>query len=64
MLLRVLVDDEGRTKAIEVNTSSGHEMLDQAAIAAIRKWRFVPARASGHPVETLGQGTDRISAIE
>ena len=52
VLLRVLVDDEGRTKAIEVNTSSGHEMLDQAAIAALRKWRFVPARASGNPVET------------
>ena len=52
VLLRVLVDDEGRTKAIEVNTSSGHEMLDQAAIAALRKWRFVPARASGNPIET------------
>jgi TonB family protein len=52
VLLRVLVDDEGRTKAIEVNTSSGHEILDQAAIAALRKWRFVPARASGNPVET------------
>lgn len=52
VLLRVLVDEEGRAKAIEVNTSSGHEMLDQAAIAALKKWRFVPARASGKPVET------------
>ena len=52
VLLRVLIDEEGRTKVIEVNTSSGHEMLDQAAIAALKKWRFVPARASGKPVET------------
>jgi periplasmic protein TonB len=52
VLLRVLVDEEGRTKAIEVNTSSGHEMLDQAAIEALKKWRFVAARASGKPVET------------
>ena len=52
VLLRVLVDEEGRTKAIEINTSSGHDMLDQAAIEALKKWRFVPARASGKPVDT------------
>jgi len=52
VLLRVLVDEEGRTKAIEVNASSGHGMLDQAATEAIKKWRFVPARADGKPVET------------
>ena len=32
--------------------SSGHDMLDQAATEALKKWRFVPARASGKPVET------------
>ncbi|MGZ8423731.1 MAG: energy transducer TonB [Candidatus Binatia bacterium] len=52
VLLRVLVDEEGRTKAIEVNTSSGHDMLDQAATEALKKWRFVPARVSGIPIET------------
>jgi len=51
VLLRVLVDEEGRTKAVEVNTSSGHDMLDQAATEALKKWRFVPARAGGKPVE-------------
>ena len=52
VLLRVLVDEEGRTKAIEVNTSSGHDLLDRAAIEAIKKWRFVPARAGTKPIET------------
>ena len=52
VLLRVLIDEEGRSKVIEVNTSSGHDMLDQAATEALKKWRFVPARASGKPVET------------
>jgi periplasmic protein TonB len=52
VLLRVLVDEEGMSKVIEVNTSSGHDMLDQAATEALKKWRFVPARASGKPVET------------
>lgn len=52
VLLRVLVDAEGRTKAIEVNTSSGSDMLDRAATEAIKKWRFVPARAGTKPIET------------
>lgn len=52
VLLRVLVDEEGRTKAIEINKSSGHDMLDRAAAAAIKKWRFVPARAGTKPIET------------
>jgi len=52
VLLRVLVDEEGRTKAIEINKSSGHDMLDRAAAEAIKKWRFVPARAGTKPIET------------
>jgi protein TonB len=52
VLLRVLVDEKGRTKAIEVNQSSGHDLLDRAATEAIKKWRFVPARAGTKPVET------------
>lgn len=52
VLLRVLVDEEGRTKAIEINNSSGYDLLDQAATEAIKKWRFVPARVGGKPIET------------
>lgn len=52
VILRVLVDEEGRTKAIEINKSSGHNMLDRAAAEAIKKWRFVPARAGTKPIET------------
>jgi len=50
--LRVLVDEEGKSKVIEVNTSSGHDTLDQAATEALKQWRFMPARASGKAVET------------
>jgi periplasmic protein TonB len=52
VLLRVLVDEQGKTKAIEVNTSSGHDLLDRAATDAIKNWRFVPARVGGKPIET------------
>jgi protein TonB len=51
VLLRVLVDEQGRSKSAEVNQSSGSEALDQAAVQAIRSWRFSPARYGDKPVE-------------
>lgn len=52
VLLRVLVNDEGRSASVEVNRSSGIEALDQAAVEAIKHWRFVPARAGEKPVDS------------
>ena len=50
VLLRVLVNEEGRTASVEVNRSSGVESLDQAALEAIQRWRFSPARLGDRPV--------------
>lgn len=44
VLLRVRVGTDGRAESVEVATSSGHERLDRAALDAVRRWRFVPAR--------------------
>jgi len=52
VLLRVLVDEQGRSKKIEINRSSGSEALDRAAAEAIKRWRFVPARHGDQPVES------------
>lgn len=52
VLLQVLVDAEGRSKVVEVDTSSGSEVLDQAARDAIRRWRFSPARQGERAVES------------
>jgi TonB family protein len=52
VLLRVLVDEQGRSKSIEVNNSSGSEALDRAAGEAIKRWRFSPARYGVRPVES------------
>jgi periplasmic protein TonB len=40
----VWVSDEGRVDKLAVVGSSGHGLLDQAAVDAVRHWRFVPAR--------------------
>lgn len=52
VLLRVLVDDQGHSKQVEINSSSGDDALDRAAAEAIRRWRFHPARYGDKPVES------------
>ena len=50
VLLLVEVDENGRPSSIAVRRSSGHEVLDAAALRAVRKWCFDPARLGGKPV--------------
>ncbi len=49
-LLRVHVLADGRIGDVLVESSAGHPDLDQAAIGAIRGWRFEPARRGNEPV--------------
>jgi protein TonB len=49
VLLRVLVDEEGKSKLVEINLSSGSQVLDHAAAEAIKRWRFSPARYGDSP---------------
>ncbi|ASJ23956.1 TonB_C domain containing protein [Laribacter hongkongensis] len=35
---------------MEIDTSSGFARLDQAAVTAVRQWRFAPARHGDVPV--------------
>lgn len=51
VLLRVQVGADGVPKAVEVVRSSHSRSLDRAAIDAVRKWRFQPARQGGQAVE-------------
>ena len=44
VLLRVRVGADGRAETVDVAASSGYDRLDRAAIDAVRRWRFVPAR--------------------
>jgi protein TonB len=50
VLLRVRVSATGKVEAIETQQSSGHERLDEAARAAVRRWRFIPAKRGETPV--------------
>lgn len=50
VLLHVLVTSSGDAQQVEVRTSSGSERLDQAAMEAVRRWRFVPAKRGAEAV--------------
>ena len=51
VLLRVWVAADGTTTRTELARSSGSGTLDDAALAAVKNWRFVPARRGGEAVE-------------
>lgn len=52
VLLRVLVDAQGRAKTIEINKSSGNTALDDSARDAVKRWRFVPAHDGDRAIES------------
>ena len=51
VMLKVLVSRQGTALKIEMAHSSGHEILDKAAVDAVRNWHFVPARKGDSPME-------------
>lgn len=46
-LLRVRVSPSGKPGSIQIQRSSGRDLLDAAARAAVEKWTFVPATQGG-----------------
>jgi len=50
VLVDVVVQPSGLPSTISLHQSSGHPLLDRAALEAVRGWSFEPARAAGVPV--------------
>jgi protein TonB len=50
VLLRVRVLPDGTAGEVAVERSSGHEILDGAALRAVKLWLFSPATRNGIPV--------------
>lgn len=50
VLLRVKVSAQGLSETVTVEKSSGREILDESAIEAVKKWRFIPAKRGETPV--------------
>lgn len=50
VLMRVLVSAQGNAEEVRVTKSSGSERLDDAAVDAVKRWRFVPATKNNQPL--------------
>ena len=48
-VLRVFINTEGRAEKAEIRTSSGYSRLDEAALATVQRWRYVPGKRAGVP---------------
>ena len=55
VLVRVSVGADGAPLSVGIGQSSGHASLDQAALSAVRQWRFVPATQAGRPVPAAAE---------
>lgn len=49
--LNVLVDAGGRVRDLKLFKSSGHKMLDRAAMESVKNWLFEPGKKGSHPVD-------------
>ena len=50
VLVRVTVETNGRASKVIVSRSSGRKVLDDAAVKAVRRWSFRPARDGNIPI--------------
>jgi len=51
VMMEVFVDREGKVRDLRLVQSSGHAMLDRAAMGAVKGWRFEPASQGEEKVD-------------
>ena len=47
VLVRAFINTDGRAEKAEIRTSSGYSRLDDAALATVQRWRYVPGKRAG-----------------
>ncbi len=50
LTLKVVVNVHGDPESVQLEKSSGFELLDKSAINAVRSWKFVPAKKNSQTV--------------
>lgn len=55
VVLLVEVMPDGRAGTVALHKSSGHPVLDEAAVTAVQEWRFLPAKDGNFPIMSVVQ---------
>lgn len=50
VMIRAEVQADGSCSRVELKKTSGYDLLDQAALEAVKKWRFVPAKKGSQAI--------------
>ncbi|MFZ4833033.1 TonB family protein [Rouxiella sp. Mn2063] len=50
VMLKVQVSPSGLAENVAISHSSGYDRLDQVAINAVKRWRFIPAKQDNQPI--------------
>jgi protein TonB len=59
VVLDCTIDRDGRV--VDVSVISGHPLLDEAALSAVRRWTYTPTRLNGVPIPVLMTVTVRFT---
>lgn len=49
VILRVMVEESGTASSVAMHSSSGHILLDKAALQTVTTWQFIPGSKNGQP---------------
>ena len=52
VVVKVMVSEDGRVTDAQIKTSSGHSLLDDSALEAVRMWQLEPMRQGGRTVSS------------
>ena len=52
VVLQVLVLPDGTAGSVTLHKTSGHSLLDEAALSAVKGWRFIPAMDGNFPIQS------------
>jgi protein TonB len=55
VVLLVEVMPDGKAGTVALHKSSGHPVLDEAAVGAVQGWRFMPAMDGNFPIMSVVQ---------
>jgi protein TonB len=55
VLLQVLVDEQGNVADVKI--LRGHPLLNQAAVEAVKQWKYSPTLLNGEPVPVVATVT-------
>lgn len=52
VLLHVMVSEDGSQQSVKIVKPSGYDLLDEAALKAVQKWRFEPTQRNGQAIKS------------